>query len=265
MQSRETIDGGKPFDWGLTSADYVTHRPGYPESFFDALRALGVVRPGLRVLDVATGPGVVAIPLAQLGARVTGLDIADNQVETARTLTAQLGLEIEYVVADAHETGLAAGSFDLVTASMCVHYFDTNRFADETRRLLVRGGRLLVASLIYLPGESEIAAESERLILAYNPKWSGAGFSGALSVNATWADGRFRLLTFHRYVESVTFTRESWRGRIRACRGIGASLTPERIREFDEEHAKLLDRVADTSFSIPHLISFSVYVPVDTK
>jgi SAM-dependent methyltransferase len=266
VQSNDRIDHGKQFDWGLTSSDYVTHRPGYPESFFEILQQLRVIWPGQRILDVATGPGVLAIPFAQLGAKVSAQDIAENQIVAARSLSSKLGLDIRYSVADAHDTRLPAQSFDLVSASMCIYYFDAKRFAPEVSRLLAPGGRLLIASLIYLPGESEIAAESEQLILKYNPKWGGAGFTGELPVNGTWADGRFRLLTFHRYVEPVTFTRESWRGRMRACRGVGASLTPEQIAAFDTEHAELLERITSPSFTIPHHVAFSVYAPtVDTK
>jgi SAM-dependent methyltransferase len=261
MQSRKNVDGGMPYDWGRTSADYVGHRPGYPESFFIILDATGIGHPGQRILDVGTGPGVLAIPLAQRGAVVTGLDIAENQVSAARALTEELGLPVDYVVADAHDTRLPGGSFEVVTASMCVHYFDSERFAAEVRRLLIPAGCLLIASLLYLPRESSIAARSEQLILQYNPKWAGADFPGYLTVAESWDGGALRLQTYHSYVEALSFTRESWRGRMRACRGVGASLDPARLREFDEEHAAVLAQIAPERFDIPHLVALSIYTP----
>jgi len=40
----------------------------------------------------------------------------------------------------------------------------------------------------------------------------------------------------------VRFTRETWNGRIRACRGIGASLPKDKIREFEHEHIEMLNQ-----------------------
>lgn len=50
----------------------------------------------------------------------------------------------------------------------------------------------------------------------------------------------------------VPFTRESWNGRIKACRGIGASLPPEEIAAWEAEHLQLLERIAPESFSVRH-------------
>ena len=50
----------------------------------------------------------------------------------------------------------------------------------------------------------------------------------------------------------LTFTRDSWNGRIRACRGIGASSLPEEeIARFEEEHLAFLAGVPEP-FVIPH-------------
>ena len=40
----------------------------------------------------------------------------------------------------------------------------------------------------------------------------------------------------------------------RACRGVGATLSPEEIAAFDREHAALLDRSVDEEFTVPHRI-----------
>ncbi len=50
----------------------------------------------------------------------------------------------------------------------------------------------------------------------------------------------------------MTFTRESWNGRIKACRGIGASLTEEEIRQWEQEHTRLLEEIAPAEFDILH-------------
>ena len=44
-----------------------------------------------------------------------------------------------------------------------------------------------------------------------------------------WSTQDFRLVTYHAYEEGIPFTRESWRGRIRASRAIGATLRAEEV------------------------------------
>ena len=51
------------------------------------------VRPGMRVLDVGCGDGTTAVPLARLGADVTGIDIARNLVEAGNRRAAELKLD----------------------------------------------------------------------------------------------------------------------------------------------------------------------------
>lgn len=50
----------------------------------------------------------------------------------------------------------------------------------------------------------------------------------------------------------IAFTRESWNGRIKACRGIGASLTNEEISMWEQEHKEFLKRIAPDKFYILH-------------
>ena len=45
---------------------------------------------------------------------------------------------------------------------------------------------------------------------------------------------------------------KSWNGRIKACRGIGASLTTEEIAKWEQEHMELLERIAPAEFNILH-------------
>ena len=55
----------------------------------------------------------------------------------------------------------------------------------------------------------------------------------------------------------VPFTRETWHGRMIACRCIGASLSPEELARWDAEHRKLLEAVPD-SFNVLHYAAISV-------
>ncbi|GAA1562263.1 class I SAM-dependent methyltransferase [Streptomyces globosus] len=69
--------------------------------------------PGGRVLDLCCGPGVFTVPLARLGHRTTGVDRSPAMLERARKLTAEAGVQAEYVRADVREY-TDPGAFDTV-------------------------------------------------------------------------------------------------------------------------------------------------------
>ena len=56
----------------------------------------------------------------------------------------------------------------------------------------------------------------------------------------------------------VSFTRESWHGRMRACRGVGASLSADELAQWDEEHRTLLERIAPAQFEVRHYAALAV-------
>jgi len=76
----------------------------------DALVEAMGIQEGQDVLDVATGSGNAAIPAAQIGARVTGLDLTPELFDAARARAAEAGVEVEWVEGDAEELPFADGS-----------------------------------------------------------------------------------------------------------------------------------------------------------
>ncbi len=252
---------GVDFDWSRTSEDYARHRAGYPERFYRFLAALGVGRPGQRVLDLATGTGIVARALAARGCRVCGVDVAPGQIDAAKQLAAEQGLTLDLRIASAEETGYEGRSFDAITASQCWPYFERDRAVREVRRLLDAGGLLATSHLSWLPRLDPIAAASEALVLEHHPGWSAGGWSGEVPVPVDWAGEDFDLVGHFVFDEPIEYTREGWRGRFRACRGVGASLAPGAVRAFDEAHAALLERIAPEQFTILHRIDAHVLAP----
>src|SRR4029077_2535379 len=112
----------------------------------------------------------------------------------------------------------------------------------EAKRLLVPGGRLMTSHIGWLPRQDATAKRTEDLVLKHNPDWTAADFSGEVPANLRWIGDDFRVVAFFVYQEPLPFTRESWRGRIRACRGVAASLSPQQVEVFDNEHAALLEQ-----------------------
>ncbi|HWY24359.1 MAG TPA: class I SAM-dependent methyltransferase [Nevskia sp.] len=243
-------------DFGRTAADFARHRAGFPTSLFERLRALGIGIPGQRVLDLGTGTGSLARGFARAGALATGLDISPLLLEEARALDRAEDLHLEYRVARAEATGFGDAQFDLVSAGQCWHWFDRPRAAAEVRRLLNPGGKVLIAHFDWLPLPGNVVAATEALILKHNPAWHLAGGSG---IHPRWfadlAQAGFEDLESFTYDEPVLYTREAWRGRIRASAGVAASLPPERVALFDQEHGEMLTRsFPQEPLRVPHRV-----------
>jgi SAM-dependent methyltransferase len=106
------------------------------------------VLPDLRdkdVVELGCGTGYFGAWLKRNGAaRVVGVDITPAQLETARALNEKLGLGIEYVEANAEETGLPGESFDLALSEYGASIWcDPYKWIPEAARLLRPGGELL--------------------------------------------------------------------------------------------------------------------------
>jgi SAM-dependent methyltransferase len=87
--------------------------------------------------DCATGNGQAAVELAKVFDRVIATDASEKQVASA-----EANSRVEYRVASAEQSGLDAGSADLVTVAQALHWFDLDRFYAEVRRVLKPNGVL---------------------------------------------------------------------------------------------------------------------------
>ncbi len=104
-------------------------------------------RPGQRVLDVATGTGLVAFELVRRGGcEVTGIDQSDRMLATAReqlTRDAALAEHVTFVSGQAERLPFADGEFDALTFTYLLRYVD-DRAATmrELARVVAPGGRI---------------------------------------------------------------------------------------------------------------------------
>jgi len=113
----------------------------------------------------------------------------------------------------------------------------------------------LILYMGWLPYEDEVAGKSEEIILKYNPTWNGNGDT----VHPVFVPDEyltyFTLLSQNEFRVSVPFTRDSWHGRMRACRGVGASMSPSDLASWDKEHYQMLEDTAPESFMVKHYVS----------
>ena len=256
--SDKRIDAGKPFDWGKASSDYAQYRDIYPEEFYRRIVDKGLCVAGQRILDLGTGTGVLPRNLYRFGGIWTGTDISPEQIKQARHLSESAGMEIAFQAVSAERLSFPEGSFDVITACQCFWYFDHERVLPKLASLLRFGGKLVILYMAWLPSEDRIAGESESLILKYSPDWSGAGeYRHPIAIPAV-AYEYFELESHEEYDLMVPFSKESWHGRIRASRGIGASLPEDKLAAWDAEHRELLDRIAPEQFDVKHYAAMAV-------
>jgi SAM-dependent methyltransferase len=136
---------------------------GVPEK---DVRVLGDVR-GLNVVELGCGTAYISAWLARRGARPVGIDVTPAQLETARRLQAELGIEFPLLEASAEHVPLPDGGFDLAVSEYGASIWcDPSRWVAEAARLLRRGGRLIFLcnsplSIVCSPDEGKV---EERLL-----------------------------------------------------------------------------------------------------
>ncbi len=126
---------------------------------------------GLSVLDVGCGGGLLAEPLARLGARVVGIDAAEESLRIASLHARQSGLEIDYRHASAESLAAAGESFDLVVNMEVVeHVADLDAFLAACAALVAPGGALVTATLNRTPKAFLLAVVGAEYLLRWLPR-----------------------------------------------------------------------------------------------
>lgn len=113
-------------------------------------RAVMQLAPRARYADLGIGDGLLTLMLAEVASQVTAVDLSAEMLGQLATRAKQKGItNIEYVEGDIEDLPLADASHDVVVASQALHHARSPaRCLAEARRLLVRGGRLLVIDLL---------------------------------------------------------------------------------------------------------------------
>jgi ubiquinone/menaquinone biosynthesis C-methylase UbiE len=99
----------------------------------------------LRILDVGTGTGVIALLLAEEGHTVTGVDLAENMLEEARKKVREHGIMAEFLCGDAERLQFPDATFDVVVNRHLLWTLPHPEQAlAEWKRVLAPGGRLVI-------------------------------------------------------------------------------------------------------------------------
>ena len=252
MLYKKNIDNGKGFDWGLTSSDYAKFRDIYPKELYDRLRLLSVAADNTSWLDLGTGTGILPQNLYNEKAQITAVDITKEQIDYARKNAEENGQKINYIVAPAENTGLPDNSFDSITAAQCFWYFEREKIISEIKRMIKPGGKFIKIYLAYTL-DDEIAKTSHELVKKTNKNWT-PGASGAKDMFDDIFPGR----ETESFYCDLPFTRESWHGRMCACRGTLASMDKKTFEKWNKKHLKFLESCPE-KFTIKHKLYISSF------
>lgn len=103
---------------------------------------------GLRMLDIGCGGGLLAEPMARLGATVTGIDVTEAAIMAATAHAKQGGLDIDYLCSTAEDLASTGVTFDVIYASEVIeHVADRGLFIRAIARMLDPKGVVIVTTI----------------------------------------------------------------------------------------------------------------------
>ncbi len=248
------IDNGQEFDFGKTASEYAKYRDIYPKELYDRLLSLGVGKANSVWLDLGTGTGEIPRGLAENGANIIGVDISSEQIERAKKLSVDFK-NITYMACPVEKLNFSDHSFDTITACQCFWYFNPKVIVEKIKQMIKPNGLFLKLYMSYLK-EDPIAKESHFLIKQLNPNWSG-GSPAIQDLRTHYFDNP----KIDSFIIDLPFTRESWHGRMKACRGVLASMDAETFRKFEEDHLKMMYQLPE-QFTVKHKVFLTYYTVV---
>jgi ubiquinone/menaquinone biosynthesis C-methylase UbiE len=153
---------------GPIAAWYAKNTGRNLDRFTDTARLVAQrVAPGSRVLEVAPGPGFLAIELAKRGFRVTAVDISASFVKIARENASKAGVAVDVREGNAASLPLADGAFDFVICTAAFKNFtDPLGALNEMHRVLGPGGEAAILDLRKEARRDDIDAEVAKMNLS---------------------------------------------------------------------------------------------------
>jgi ubiquinone/menaquinone biosynthesis C-methylase UbiE len=209
------------------------------------------IRRGMRVLDVAAGPGNAAIPAALTGANVVASDLTPELLQAGREEAARRGAELEWRQADAEDLPFADAEFDVVLSCVGVMFAPRHQAsADELIRVCRPGGTIGVISWTPQGFVGEMLATMRPFVPAPPPGAQPPPLWGQEEYVSALFGERVTGLAMRRQVAHVSCfaTPEDFRDRFKSCYGPtvaayrGIAGHPERVAALDHALADLARR-----------------------
>lgn len=154
-----------------TAPYYSRYRLPYPAALFDLIVATFGLDDTSRVLDLGTGTGQLAIPLAGRCAEVVAADISPEMIAEARRVAAEAGVtNVRWLVQAAEMVTPALGLFQLVTIAQAFHWMDRDEVLRRLVPLIAPGGGIVLVGGTTIWGAPEPWAA---VVVAVVRRWLG--------------------------------------------------------------------------------------------
>ena len=117
-------DSFDPRRFRTTVPYYARYRLAYPDALIARVADHVGLKPGDAAMDLGCGPGLLAVPLARLGFRVTAVDPEPEMIAACRAAATEAGVTLDLRQASSFDLPKDSGPFKLVTMGRSFHWMD---------------------------------------------------------------------------------------------------------------------------------------------
>jgi SAM-dependent methyltransferase len=132
--------------FATTAELYEELRPPYPPQFFRTVTEKLKLSRQHALIDLGTGPGLLALGFAPYVGRIVGVDPEPAMLAAARQAAAREGLALTLIEGKAEELPADIGRFDIVTIGRALHWMDRGATLALFERLVARDGAIIVCA-----------------------------------------------------------------------------------------------------------------------
>ena len=101
----------------------------------------------LKILDIGCGGGLLCEPLSRLGAKMTGIDASNNNIEVAKLHSREMNLDIKYLKSSPENLNLKSEFDVILNMEVVEHVSDVNLFIKNCSGLIKKNGIMFVATI----------------------------------------------------------------------------------------------------------------------
>ncbi len=132
--------------FATTAELYELYRPPYPAEFFRTVARQLALSGQQALIDLGTGPGLLARGFAPYAGRVVAVDPEPRMLAAARAAAARAGADVTFLEGRAEDLPEDVGRFDVVTIGRALHWMDRNALGPLFARLVAPGGAVVVCA-----------------------------------------------------------------------------------------------------------------------
>jgi SAM-dependent methyltransferase len=184
--------------FATTALFYEELRPPYPPEFFrEVARRLNLSRQHA-LIDLGTGPGLLALGFAPYVGRITGVDPEAEMLAAAREAAARVGANLALIEGKAETLPEEIGAFDIITIGRALHWMEREPTLARLERLVTQDGVIAVCASVSAPdGRNAWLDDYNAARRAWSPAklWAQSGSAERThrDLAAFFSGSRFRL------------------------------------------------------------------------